>query len=206
MGTPKRTEKLTPEKLFKFYKPPGINVPEEEWERLLTNSSWTRSSKVVVHVILTDISRKRFALVVNAADRDREGKLRGIGIPTKEALDRKTPFETAAISLKDKLNISKFELSDHPILIRKNSREVIHIVFTGTADFPESESKIIKDSHKEVWQAFFINPFRSIKIESKGNGERIFKTVLGTRSEKRYVYKSHLGMISFFLESKNTKK
>ena len=192
-----RNEKMTPEKLLKFYKPPGKRIPEERWEEILTNSVWpTKSSKIAVHVILSEGDQKeKIALVVNPTDRDREGKMGGIGFPTKEIINGKTPFETAKLTVANETNLREFQIADKPISIRKNSREIIHIIFRGNAKFPPVKSKIVKDPDKGVWKVYFIDPFRSIRIEFKGNGERIYKPVL----DGRYVFKTHLGFLSEFL-------
>lgn len=186
---------LTPGVLVKFYKPMGREIPEEEWNTLLSKNSWGgENNGAVVHVILND--GKRFAFVKNKKDVGHD-KQRGIGIPSKELLSGETPIEAAKRAVKDELGIlAGFQISEKPILIRLNGRNVIHITFVGKADLPSREIKRVEND--EIKEAIFTDPFSSIRIHREKSGD---KFEYRPKLRGRYLYKSHLGLIAFFLKT-----
>lgn len=188
---------LNPAMLERFYKPMGREIPQEKWYLILINSSWdVKGSNVVVHVVLRE--GDRFAFVRNKKDvRERE-KRRGVGIPTKEVVNGETPFQAAQRAVKSELKMtSDFQISERPLSIRENSRNVTHVIFAGKAVFPKADLKEVEEEGGEVKEAIFVNPFEAIVIRRKrSRGQFEYEPVL----RERFVYKSHLGIISLFLK------
>ncbi|MGC9611048.1 MAG: NUDIX hydrolase [Minisyncoccia bacterium] len=192
--------------LEKFYQPMGKEIPREEWGLILNNSSWNApESNVVAHVILNEDNR--FALVINRKDEREGGRRRGGGIPTKEVLNGETPIEAARRAVKEELSISgDLQISEEPILVRLNGRNVTHVTFIGKMKFPGYNFKKIEGGG-EIKEALFIDPFKTILIRRKNLG---YKKGEKDRFEYdpilrgRIVYKSHLGIIAFFIRMKKS--